>query len=112
MDTSKKYVEFDEIEDVLASVELVAQLASQVGNKPSFWKWIIIGAHSALQGAMVCAFADSTGTSVLTKKSAEEVLASLYADDGELGSSPEERLAPFDELLFRCQQGSPTCDPL
>jgi hypothetical protein len=112
MDISHKYVEFDEVEDVLTSVELVALLAPKVGDKPSFWKWIIIGAHSALQGAMVCALADSTGTSVLTKTSAEEVLRFFYADAGERGDYPEERLARFAELLERCQQRSPTYEPL
>jgi hypothetical protein len=109
---AEKYIDFDEIEDVLASVELVALLAPRVGDQPSFWKWIVIGAHSALRGAMVCAIADSTGTSVLTKKSAMGVLDFFYAEDGERGDYPGKRLAQFDELLERCQQGSPTCEPL
>jgi hypothetical protein len=108
----EKYIDFDEIEDVLTSLELVALLAAQVGDKPSCWKWMIIGAHSGLQGAMVCAFADSTGTSVLTKKSAKEMLEFLHADEDQQGEYPEEWLAQFDELLERCQQGSPICEPL
>jgi hypothetical protein len=65
---SDEYVRFDEFEDVLASVELVALLAPRVHDKPQYWKWIIVGAHSALQGAMVCAYVDSSGTSILKKK--------------------------------------------
>jgi hypothetical protein len=46
-------------------VELVAHLAPLLDEHPSYWKWVILAAHSALQGSMVCAFADGTGTSVL-----------------------------------------------
>jgi hypothetical protein len=61
---STDYIRFDEIEDVVVSVELVAYLAPILDAHPSYWKWIIVAAHSALQGAMVCVLADSTGTSV------------------------------------------------
>jgi hypothetical protein len=92
-----RYIRFDEIEDVLSSVELVALIAPLVHDGPSLWKWIIIGSHSALQGAMVCAFVDSTGTSVLENKSAARMLNWLKAPRGE---DPKERLADFGELLF------------
>jgi hypothetical protein len=65
---SDKHIRFDEFEDVLASVELVALLAPFVREQPQYWKWIIVGAHSALQGAMVCAYVDGSGTSILKKK--------------------------------------------
>jgi hypothetical protein len=92
---------------LLWSYILVALLAPEVRDKPSFWKWIVIAAHSALQGAMVCTFADSTGTSVLTKKSGKEMLNFLNAEEHEEGAYPGEWLSQFDELLERCQQGSP-----
>jgi hypothetical protein len=66
--SSDDYVRFDEIKDVLASVDLIALLAPLVGEKPLHWKWMIVGAHDALQGAMVCAFADSTETSILEQR--------------------------------------------
>jgi len=69
---SDEYVRFDGFEDVLASVELVALLAPRVHDKPQYWKWIIVGAHSALQRAMVCAYVDSSGTSILKKKRSPE----------------------------------------
>jgi hypothetical protein len=109
---SEKYLAFDEIENVMTSLELVMLLASQAANKPMCWKWIIIGIHSGLQGAMVCALADSSGTSVLTERSAKEMLDFLDVDNDLRGEYPKEWLAPFDELLKRCQRGSPTCEPL
>jgi hypothetical protein len=109
---AEKYFDFDEIEDVLTSLDLIALLATQVQDKPPYWKWIMISAHSALQGAMVCAFADSTGTSILTKESAQEMLEFLHADKDQRGEYPKEWLAPFDELLERCRQGSPIFAPL
>jgi hypothetical protein len=96
------YVRFDEYEDALVSLELIAHVAPLVREKPQHWKWMIVGAHSALQGAMVCALADSTGTSILTEKSATEMLRWLDADPATRGQCPKERLADFGELLKRC----------
>jgi hypothetical protein len=98
-----KHIRFDEFEDVLASVELVALLAPFVREQPQYWKWIIVGAHSALQGAMVCAYVDSSGTSILKKK-----------PRGKKRKQPnhEEQLADFEDLLKCCVRGSHTCEPL
>jgi hypothetical protein len=49
------YIRFDRFEDVVASVELVALIAPELRHNPSCWKWMIVGAQSALQGALVCA---------------------------------------------------------
>jgi len=59
-------LQFDEIENVLASLDLLAMLPPLVRQRRSrsHWKWIIIGAHDALQGALVRAIADKTGTNV------------------------------------------------
>jgi hypothetical protein len=97
-----EYVRFDEYEDVVVSLELVAHVAPLLREKPQHWKWMIVGAHSALQGAMVCAYADSTGTSILTEKSQKRMLAWLNADDATRGPQPDERLADFGDLLRRC----------
>jgi hypothetical protein len=69
-----EYVRFDEREDVLASMELIALLAGKVGNAPRHWKWLILAAHNALQGALVCALSGSDGTGALSNKSRREVL--------------------------------------
>ena len=112
MPPSADYIRFDEIEDVLASVDLVALLAPLVREKPQLWKWLIVGAHDAFQGAMVSAFRDSTGTSILTKESAAQVLDWHNADVSTRGEHPKERLASFGELLNRCIAGAPHFEPL
>ena len=99
---SSDYIRFDEIEDVVVSAELVAHLAPLLDTHPSYWKWVIVAAHNAMQGAMVCALADSTGTSVLDE-SAKKVLDWLNA--GMSGDSPDENLASFRRLLNRCTSG-------
>src|SRR5262249_33363632 len=105
---SDKHIRFDEFEDVLASVELVALLAPFVREQPQYWKWIIVGAHSALQGAMVCAYVDSSGTSILKKKPQGK------KPRGRKPREPnhEEELADFEDLLKCCVGGSHTCEPL
>jgi len=97
-----EFARFDERADVLASVELLDVCAPLLGQRPGLWKWMIVGAQSALQGAMVCALVDSTGTSVLEKRSAAETLDWLQADDDKRGERPREKLDYFDNLLQKC----------
>jgi hypothetical protein len=94
------YARFDEIENVLISLDLLATLAPMVRSRRhrSQWKWIIIGAHDALQGALVCAIADTTGTRVLSKKSARAMLDWLEDTSQEY---PGEFMADFSTLLKR-----------
>lgn len=94
------YVPFNEREDVLASLELLALIAPRLNKRALLWKWMIIIAENALQGAMVCALADSPGTSVLIKKSAPRKLDWLRGKIG--GNPPEGWLQDFDDLLNKC----------
>ena len=92
------YARFDEIENVLSSLDLLAELAPIVKKRRVFWKWIIIAAHDAVQGALVCSIADLTGTSVLDKKSAKKMLDWL---DDTSKKYPGEWMADFTTLLQR-----------
>ena len=94
------YARFDEIDNVLASLDLLATLAPLVKRRRSrsYWKWIIVGAHDAVQGAVVCAIADTTGTNVLSKKSGKTVLKWLEDTSKEF---PGEYMADFETLLKR-----------
>jgi hypothetical protein len=68
------YVRYDENEDVLASTHLLAIVIPRLNQQPSLWKWAVIAAHNALQGAILCALHDSIDVSVLTDKLARAVL--------------------------------------
>jgi hypothetical protein len=96
-----EYLHFDEIEDVLSSVDLLALVIPLADEQPNYWKWIIITAHAALQGAMVCALGATSSLPVLEKRSAQEMR--IYLETGE--GQPEQRLANFDTLLKRCRNG-------
>lgn len=100
---TKNYLHFDEIEDVLSSLDLLALVMPLVNRQPSYWKWVIIAAHAGLQGAMVCALRDTSGVSVLEKDCAREMLKWL---DTQKGEPPQERLADFRTLLARCRKTS------
>jgi hypothetical protein len=108
----RDYIRFDEIEDVLVSADLIALTAPLVARSPSYWKWIIVGAHNALQGAMVCALCDTNGTSVLTEKSASQMLNWLQKSANQRGEPPQQRLAEFLVLLERCIGGQFNCKKL
>ena len=59
--SAKSHLRFDEIENVLSSLDLLALVGKLVRTKPSYWKWVIIAAHDALQGAMVCVLGGTSG---------------------------------------------------
>ena len=71
------WVRFDQYEDVLASTDLLALVAPSLREQPSSWKWMIIAAHNGLQGALVCAIRDTSGTNVLKERSAKAKLTWL-----------------------------------
>ncbi|MGC2587743.1 MAG: hypothetical protein WA445_15935 [Pseudolabrys sp.] len=99
---AKQYVRFDEIEDVLSSVDLLALCVPFLDREPSYWKWAIISAHASLQGAMVCALRDTSGVSILDRQSGREM---IRWHNGEIEKHPEEKLADFNLLLKRCCKG-------
>jgi hypothetical protein len=68
---ARDYVTCDEIEDALASTDLLALAISQLRKKPVFWKWVIIAAQNGLQGAIVCALHDGICVSVLNNNRRE-----------------------------------------
>jgi hypothetical protein len=90
------YVRFDERADVIAALDLVALVAPKCREQPSYWKWLIIAAHNALQGALVCCLSGSAGIGALTEKSQRAVLARMEA---KCGAWPTERLAGFKQLV-------------
>src|SRR4051794_22168720 len=94
-----RYVHFDEHADVLVSLEMCAAIVPLLKKKPQFWKWAIVGSHSALQGAFVCYVRDTTNIAVLEKRSAKKW--GQWYETLE-GTPPEERLADFNTLLWRC----------
>jgi hypothetical protein len=76
----RRYVTYDEIEDVLASTDLLRLITPRLGTEPALWKWVIVAAQNALQGALVCALDDGVGASVLTDRSAQAWLGWLRSD--------------------------------
>lgn len=100
---SEHYLRFDEIEDVLSSLNLLVLVARLVRKHPAYWKWIIVAAHDALQGSMVCALNDTSGVNFLAEKSARKTLEWHNKLEGNV---PDQRLADFESLLARCQDKS------
>src|SRR3981189_2878626 len=82
----RQYIRFDEIEDVISSVELLALVSPLLRKQPSYWKWAIISVHNGMQGAMVCVLGSTSGVGVLSKKSAKAVFA--WHEAGGAGSVP------------------------
>ena len=96
-----RYLRFDEVEDVLTSLDLLALTVPLLKKQPGYWKWVAVAAHSGLQSAMVCALRDPAGISILQKDCAREMMEWF---DHKRGECPKERLADFETLLRRCRK--------
>jgi hypothetical protein len=99
-----QWLRVDERTDVLSSSDLLAVVAPRLRKTPYDWKWMILAAHSGAQGALVCAIQDSTGTNILTRQSAGEMLDWLETLRGE---RPKEHLADFVMLLKKFRKRYP-----
>jgi hypothetical protein len=82
------YLELDAGKDVLASLELCHLSLAHLGEDPLLWKGVIIGFHSALQGAMAAHLTGTHGTGALMKKDAEHLSAALHAPRQPPGPPP------------------------
>lgn len=92
----RPYIHFDQREDVISSLELLAMSVSRIDRRPSDWKWCIIAAHSALQGALVCVL---SGTAEIGALRSDLQSAWLEWFDDRKGKAPDTKLADFKTLL-------------
>lgn len=60
------YVQTDERQDVLASLEHCAVCLADTQRSDRAWKWVVLSLHSALQGAMVCHLSGTAQVGALT----------------------------------------------
>jgi hypothetical protein len=100
-----QWLRVDEYTDVLSSTDLLALVAPRLRKTPSDWKWMILAAHSGVQGALVCAIQDSTGTNILSEPSAAAMLNWLETFEGD---RPREHLADFGMLLKKFRKRYPS----
>jgi hypothetical protein len=101
-----KWIRFDEREDVVTSTDLLALVSTTLKARPTNWKWIILAAHGAMQGALVCAIQDSTRTNILTKRSAASTLTWL---ENPTGVHPLPYLDHFPALIKKYRKKYPDC---
>ena len=100
------WIRFNERDDVIASTDLLALVAPTLKTSPKNWKWVILVAHSGMQGALVCAIQDSTRTNILEKQSAAATLAWL---DNPTGVHPSQFLDSFPALIKKYRKKYPDC---
>lgn len=89
----------------LSSTDLLALVAPRLRKSPIDWKWMILAAHNGAQGALVCAIQDTSGTNILARQSAGEMLNWLETLQGE---RPKERLADFVMLVKKFRKQYPS----
>jgi hypothetical protein len=65
---------YDEERDAICSLELLIEHLPKVIIAPQHWKWVVLSAHSALQGFMVLSLRGTNDLNVLSKKSAAKWL--------------------------------------
>lgn len=101
-----EWIRFNERDDVITSTDLLALVSATLKTSPTNWKWIILAAHSGLQGALVCAIQDSTRTNILAKQSAAATLAWLEIQQG---VQPPQYLDHFPALIKKYRKKYPDC---
>ncbi len=94
------HVRFEEEEDAVAALELVATVSAILKQSPSLWKWMVMGMHNALQGAMVLALQGTDGCGALRDKSQERNRKWLASPEG---PQPKVIMADYGTLLYRVQ---------
>lgn len=94
-----QWFQTDEAEDVVASLKILRDCIQRVQIDAHYWKWIVLSAHSAVQGAIVCHLSGSMQIGALTKTSATNVVNSLEA--GFERARKEERMASPREMFRR-----------
>jgi hypothetical protein len=112
------YVVFDEFADTVASLELIAAAIPQTETQPRMWKWVLLAAHSALQGACVAILTRTDGSGALDGKSECELRnyyengAAWKIENRECGQTqidivpyPEQWLAALPVLVERLPDG-------
>ena len=102
------FVHFDEFEDVVLALELVAMLAKDVRERDSHWKWIVIGMQNAVQAAMVLALAGTDECGALETESQRQNREWLTHCSGK---RPRTKMANYSVLLDRVQQSSLMAGP-
>jgi hypothetical protein len=94
--TKAGLVRFDEFEDAVVSVELVARLLPNAKAAPTLlWKWVIMAIHDGLQGAMICVLSEAERASALSDARLKIL---RWMETGE-GDYPNERVESFATLL-------------
>lgn len=98
-----EFVSFDEFEDAVAALELVASQSSELRTNPTAWKWVITATQNALQASMVLALMGTDGCGALTDKSQKRNRAWLR---NHAGNRPPTIMADYVTLLERVQKAS------
>jgi hypothetical protein len=97
---STEWVRFDQYEDAVAALELVAELRSGLKDNPSLWKWVVMGAQNAMQAAMVLALQGTDSCGALRDKSQQRNREWLKNTKG---PQPPVVMADYSTLLYRVQ---------
>lgn len=98
------YLQTDEREDAVCSVELCVELLPRVVQKVGYWKWILASAHSAVQGALVCVLSGSAGVGCLDDRSSAAMID--YFERSRVDQNcpkPKTRMADFLTLVKRAR---------
>lgn len=68
------WLDFDKILVAQTSLEMLSHSLSSIKTKPSYWQWVYIALHSAVQGYMVLALTGSNSLLTYREKDAKKWL--------------------------------------
>ena len=103
MNHTPQWYRTDEYEEAVSSLEAAERFVREVRDDPSWWKWVIISTHCAVQGFMVLHLRGSHSFAPLTDKSAAACIEAHRSGK----PPPNERLDNFPKLYKKVKGDFP-----
>jgi hypothetical protein len=92
----------DEYEEIVATLKACKKFLIETDTDSTYWKWVFISLHNALQGCMVIALTRADGFGAINKQQEKE-WREAYAKNGELPKQ-EEQLLRFLDLYKKIKK--------
>lgn len=99
---TEEWLRTDEYGEVKDTLRACIDFSQRLVADPTYWKWLIIGIHNAVQGCMVIALTHSDGSGAITDKDAQ-AWRKAYLNDGPWPTKPE-KLMRFLDLYDRIKE--------
>jgi hypothetical protein len=99
------WVSFDIETHTVDALELVLEKLRQAHDRPSAWKWVVVGLHSAMHGGLALVLRRSDGAQLLPRKLEQQIYESWEREraTGQIEALHYDHVDWFTELYKKTQ---------